>query len=185
MKRGKALLGKPYDADGAAASRGVVHQALLTRLLDHDFFRRKPPRSAWRLDFGSNFAEKHIIENRDLSPEDLLATFTEFTAVSIARSIVDLVPNRDRIKTLIASGGGTRNGFLMRRLQAHLPEGLRLTLSDEFGIPSQYKEAIKFATLALAAQLQLANNIPAASGASRFAILGKLVAAPRLARGVA
>ena len=29
-----------------------------------------------------------------------------------------------------------------------------------------------------------ANNIPAASGASRFAILGKLVAAPRLARGV-
>jgi hypothetical protein len=55
---------------------------------------------------------------------------------------------------------------------------------DEFGIPAQYKEAIKFAALALAAQLQLANNIPAASGASRFAILGKLVAAPRLARGV-
>ena len=71
----------------------------------------------------------------------------------------------------------------MGRIRVNLPPGLRLTVSDEFGIPAQYKEAIKFAALALAAQLHLANNIPAASGASRFAILGKLVAAPRLARG--
>ena len=77
------------------------------------------------------------------------------------------------------------NKGLMERLRANLPSGLRLAVSDEFGIPAQYKEAVKFAALALAAQLQLANNIPAASGASRFAILGKLVAAPRLARGVA
>jgi anhydro-N-acetylmuramic acid kinase len=76
-----------------------------------------------------------------------------------------------------------RNGWLVQRLKKNLPSGLRLRLSDEFGIPAQYKEAIKFAALALAVQLQLANNIPAASGASRFAILGKLVAAPRLARG--
>ena len=72
----------------------------------------------------------------------------------------------------------------MRRLKALLPEGLRLTSSTSSAFPAQYKEAVKFAALALAAQLQLANNIPAASGASRFAILGKLVAAPRLARGV-
>ena len=83
---------------------------------------------------------------------------------------------------MIASGGGVRNKTLMERIRANLPHGLRLTLSDEFGLPAQFKEAIKFATLALAAQLQIANNIPAASGASRFAILGKLVAAPRLAR---
>ena len=73
----------------------------------------------------------------------------------------------------------------MARIRVNLPSGLRLTVSDELGIPAQYKEAIKFAALALAAHLQLANNIPAASGASRFAILGKLVAAPRLARGAA
>ena len=179
----RALLGKPYDADGAAASRGSVQPALLSRLLEHAFFIRKPPRSAWRLDFGSAFAEKQILENRHLSPEDLLATFTEFTAVSIAHSIRDHVSILGEITTLIASGGGVRNAALMRRLKALLPPGLRLTLSDEFGIPAQYKEAIKFAALALAAQLHLANNIPAASGASRFAILGKLVAAPRLARG--
>ena len=179
----RALLGKPYDADGAAASRGTVQQAMLSRLLEHDFFRREPPRSAWRLDFGSAFAEKRISENRNLSPEDLLATFTEFTAVSIARSIRDHIPILSEIDTLIASGGGVRNANLMERLKRLLPSGLRLALSDEFGIPAQYKEAIKFAALALAAQRHLANNIPAASGASRFAILGKLVAAPRLAQG--
>jgi anhydro-N-acetylmuramic acid kinase len=41
----KALLGKPYDADGAAASRGTAREALLSRLLAHDFFHRKPPHS--------------------------------------------------------------------------------------------------------------------------------------------
>jgi anhydro-N-acetylmuramic acid kinase len=180
----RALLGKPYDAGGGAAARGKVSETMLARLLEHDFFRRKPPRSAWRLDFGSAFAEKEIARNRHLRPEDLLATFTEFTAVSVARSIRDHIPILSEITTLIASGGGVRNTFLMERLRANLPAGLRLTVSDEFGIPAQYKEAIKFAALALASQLHLANNIPAASGASRFAILGKLVSAPRLARGV-
>ncbi|MBV8663412.1 MAG: anhydro-N-acetylmuramic acid kinase [Hyphomicrobiales bacterium] len=85
---------------------------------------------------------------------------------------------------MVASGGGVRNAHRMNRLKALLPVGLRLTVSDEYGIPAQYKEAVKFAALALAAQLKLANNIPAARGASRFAILGKLVAAPRLAGGV-
>jgi anhydro-N-acetylmuramic acid kinase len=179
----RVLLGKPHDADGAAAARGKVQQTMLSRLLEHDFFHRKPPRSAWRLDFGSAFAERHIAENRNLSPEDLLATFTEFTAVSVARSICDHIQILSEITTLIASGGGVRNKALMERLRANLPSGLRLTVSDDYGIPAQYKEAIKFAALALAAQLRLANNIPAASGASRFAILGKLVAAPGLARG--
>ena len=180
----RVLLSKPYDADGAAAARGNVNEALLSRLLEHDFFHRTPPRSAWRLDFGSSFADKHIAENRDLTPEDLLATFTEFTALSVSHSIRDHILILREITTLIASGGGVRNRALMERIRVNLPSGLRLTVSDEFGLPAQYKEAIKFAALALAAQLQIANNIPAASGAFRLAILGKLVAAPRLARGV-
>jgi anhydro-N-acetylmuramic acid kinase len=124
------------------------------------------------------FADKQIAENRNLAPEDLLATFTEFTAVSVSHSIRDHIPILNEITTLIASGGG---GW---RIRVNLPSGLRLTVSDEFGIPAHYKEAVKFTALALAAQLQLANNIFAASGASRVAILGKLVAALRLARGV-
>jgi anhydro-N-acetylmuramic acid kinase len=103
----RRLLGKPYDADGAAAARGKVQPALLSRLVQHDFFLRKPPRSARRLDFGPTFADKHISENRNLSPEDLLATFTEFTAVSVTRSIRDHVPILDEISTLVASAAAS------------------------------------------------------------------------------
>jgi hypothetical protein len=49
---------------------------------------------------------------------------------------------------------------------------------------AQNNQAIRFAALALVVQIQLASNVPAARAASRFAILGKLVAAPRLARAV-
>jgi anhydro-N-acetylmuramic acid kinase len=93
----------------------------------------------------------------------------------------DHVERLAEIEFLLASGGGTRNAYLMQRLAARLPRSLRLTLSDEFGIPAAFKEAIKFAPLAHATVNHLANNIPAASGASRYAILGKIVFPPRMA----
>ena len=117
-----------------------------------------------------------------LSDADLMATVTEFAAYAIARSIIDNVKSLPDTDVMMASGGGTRNAYLMERLKVHMPHGLRLTTSDEFGIPAQFKEAIKFATLAHATINHLANNIPAASGATKFGILGKLVLPPRMAR---
>ena len=174
--------GKPYDLDGAIARTGKVDEKLMAQLKDHDFFKRPVPRSAWRLDFGSTYADKFIEQHKRLSPPDLLATVTEFAAYAITRSITDNVKTIGEIKTIMASGGGTRNSFLMERLAAYMPKGLRLTKSDEFGVPAAFKEAIKFATLAHATINGLANNIPAASGARRFGILGKLVQPPRLAK---
>jgi anhydro-N-acetylmuramic acid kinase len=175
-------LGRPYDGNGAVARTGHVDEELMRRLQDHDFFRRPVPRSAWRLDFGSSYADAFIEDFRHLSTPDLLATVTEFAAYAITRSITDNVTTLPEISTIMASGGGTRNGYLMERLAAHMPKSLRLTLSDEFGVPAAFKEAIKFAVLAHATVNGLANNIPAASGANRFGILGKLVQPPRLAK---
>ena len=102
--------------------------------------------------------------------------------ISAERSITDNVPHLGGFAEVIASGGGVRNGDLMRRLAANLPAGLSLVTSDKYGIPPQFKEAVKFATLAHATVNRMANNIPAASGASGFGILGKLVLPPRMAR---
>jgi anhydro-N-acetylmuramic acid kinase len=176
------LFGRGYDRDGETARRGKVDASMLADLKDHPYFKRPVPRSAWRLDFGSDYADSKLAQYAHLSPEDILATLTEFTAVAITRSITDHVEGLKEISVLIASGGGTRNGFLIERLRAHLPKSLRLTTSDEFGIPAQFKEAVKFATLAHATVNLFANNIPAASGASGFGVLGKLVQPPRLAR---
>lgn len=148
----------------------------------------QPPRSAWRLDFGSSYADDILKRYASSSVENLVATFTEFTAVSVARALTDFVlPRVPNLDLLIASGGGTRNRFLMKVLSQRLTKvggGVNLRVSDDFGIPATYKEAIKFAVLAFAAKRGLANNIPAASGASRFAVMGKLTWAPMVAKGL-
>ena len=49
---------------------------------------------------------------------------------------------RKKFHELIASGGGTKNPTLMNWLETELSGlGLRLRSSDEFGIPSEAKEA--------------------------------------------
>jgi anhydro-N-acetylmuramic acid kinase len=176
------LYGRDYDADGAIAASGTVHKPMLDELMSHPFFRRRPPRSAWRLDFGSEYAAQILDTYDQLPPRDVMATLSAFTATSIAASITDHVPALDELGVLIASGGGVRNAALMGMIAERLPARMRLTTSAEFGIPPQFKEAVKFATLAYATQRGLANNIPAASGAVRFAILGKTVQPPRFAR---
>ena len=174
---------KPYDAGGALAARGQVIQDLLAKLQGHHFFLRKPPRSAWRLDFGGAYAKQILDDYKTESTENLLATLTLFTAWSIERSLVDFILPRAPIKIVIASGGGTRNETLMGHLRKKMAsQGVDLCISDEYGLPAPFKEAIKFATLAFACKNSLANNIPAAGGASSFAVLGKLSLAPRLAK---
>jgi anhydro-N-acetylmuramic acid kinase len=179
----KARVGRPYDRGGELASRGQVIQSLLDRLKEHQFFARKPPRSAWRLDFGGRFADQVLQDYEKESTENLLATLTMFTAYAIESSVVDFILPRVPIDTVIASGGGTKNTTLMKFLGQKLKShGVELRTSDEYGLPAPFKEAIKFATLAFACKNQLANNIPACGGASSFAVLGKLSLAPRLAK---
>lgn len=179
----KVRTGRAYDKDGELAAHGSVIEPLLEKLLQHEFFKRKPPRSAWRLDFGSAYADRILADNAAESTEDLLATLTMFTALSIERALVDFVVPRTAITKVVASGGGVRNLTLMRNLRQRLAaHGIKTCVSDEFGMPAPYKEAIKFATLAFAAKNGLANNIPAAGGACSFAVLGKLSLAPRLAK---
>lgn len=179
----KARTGQGYDKDGEGASRGKVIGGLLEELLVHPFFSRKPPRSAWRLDFGSEYADGILERYPEASTEDLLATMTRFTAVSIKRSVVNFILPRAKVGRLIASGGGTRNATLIQNLGEELSDvGVGVVISDEVGIPAAYKEAIKFATLAFANKHGLANNIPAAGGAARYAVLGKLTLAPSRAK---
>ena len=61
---------------------------------------------------------------------------------------------------------------------------MRVCTSFEIGIPPQFKEAIKFATLAYAAIHCSANNIPGACRARKYGVLGHICIPPRLAKGV-
>ncbi|MBU1625742.1 anhydro-N-acetylmuramic acid kinase [bacterium] len=55
-----------FDKDGELALRGKVSRSLLDKLLDNEFFKRKPPKSCGRLYFGKNYTENLIAEGKKL-----------------------------------------------------------------------------------------------------------------------
>ncbi len=178
----RKLFDEPYDPDGRNAARGTVVPRMLAELMEHPFLKREPPRSAWRLDFGEEYAGRVLAAYASEKREDILATFCAFTANCIVTSISANIPDLGGIKTIIASGGGVRNKTIMRFLEEKLPKTITLAISDSYGVPAQFKEAMKFGTLGFAAINQIANNVPACSGATRFTIMGKISYAPRFAK---
>jgi anhydro-N-acetylmuramic acid kinase len=61
----------------------------------------------------------------------------------------------------------------MSQLTAALP-GIEVTPSTKFGVPIEAKEAFAFAVLAYQSYLGRPANLPAATGARRAVVLGKL-----------
>ena len=75
---------------------------------------------------------------------------------------------------LIVCGGGALNATLMTMLSAELP-GVAVRSIASFGIPCQAKEALSFAMLAAACVDRVPANLPNVTGATRPAVLGRIV----------
>jgi len=173
------LFGKSFDLHGRIAARGEPMESVLKKLLRHRFFRQKPPKTAGREQFGRDFAQDFLGLCEGADKNDIVATATALTVRSIGLAVRRFVlPPRGPIthyREFVASGGGTKNVTLMRTIGEELsPLGLRLRTSDEFGLPSQAKEAAAFALLAYETWHRRASNIPSATGAKRPAVLGKI-----------
>jgi anhydro-N-acetylmuramic acid kinase len=112
--------------------------------------------------------------------QDAVATATALTARSIADAIEHFVAGKIHRKTahfreIVLSGGGARNATLVALLAEQLaPMGIVTRFSDEFGLPSEAKEAVAFAVLAYETWNRRPSNVPSATGAQRPAILGKI-----------
>lgn len=165
---------KSYDAGGHWAAQGQVLEPLLAELLRFRFFEQRPPKSAGREEFGPQFVEKHFFRSNHARHEDLLRTATELTVQTIARALQRFVLRRVAIQRLVVSGGGAHNRLLVRRLK-ELLQRLDVRLSDDYGLPSDAKEAIAFAVLADRTLHGLPGNLPRVTGARCSTILGKVV----------
>lgn len=177
----KQYFGVNYDKDGAIAARGKYDKEMLKELMTADFLTRPYPRSAWRDDFDCEYSEKMRQKYSRLSDEDIMATFNVFSAEAIVSSIREFVDLSDT-EVMYASGGGAYNKTLLKNIQERLPE-VRVETSFAIGIPPQFKEAMKFATLGYAAVHQCANNVPGACRARRYNVLGHICVAPKYALG--
>jgi anhydro-N-acetylmuramic acid kinase len=165
-----------FDRGGKMAARGTVDKRLLNEMLRHPFFRRRPPKSTGREEFGAAFAERiyRRAGRKSLPDADIVATVTALTAKSIAqayRRFGAAMPDE-----LILCGGGSHNRTLVEMLHAELPD-VKILSTDDFGISVDATEAVSFAILAWATIKGMTNNVPAATGAERPVILGKIVPA--------
>mgnify|MGYP000914696699 FL=1 len=171
-----------FDRDGALAARGHVDKPLLCELLREPYLRQSPPKTTGRELFGAQFGARVWEQGiaRGLTPEDIVATLTAFTAASIAQAYRDFLPTLP--DEVIVSGGGARNPTLMALLRDHLP-GIRVIPSDDVGLGVEAKEAVAFAVLAYETWHGRPGNLPAATGARRAVILGDITPASCELRG--
>jgi anhydro-N-acetylmuramic acid kinase len=160
------------DADGARAARGTVDDALLATLLDEPYYRLSPPKSTGKELFHVAYLDERL-GGRRLDSDDLLATLTELTA----RLVADAV-SAHALDELVVAGGGVRNPTLMKRIGA-LATPARIRTLEDFGIPSQAKEAYLFGLLGFLAVHGLEGTIASATGARRGSILGSLTPGER------
>jgi anhydro-N-acetylmuramic acid kinase len=171
------LYHRPYDRGGTVAASGDVLEQVISQLLQRDFFRKRPPKTAGREEFGREFVGEFLRACGRARKQDVVATATALTARSIALGIQKFaMPSKRReFRQMILSGGGAKNATLVRMLSDSVaPLGLTLRISDDFGLPSQAKEAVAFALLAYETWHRRPSNVPSATGAKRPAILGKI-----------
>ncbi len=128
--------GLNYDKDGLMAQKGTLSQALLEHLNSHAFYRQHPPKSLGR-EFFETY-QRQLLESH--STADALATFTEHIAIQIANATAHLPAG-----TLLITGGGARNTYLVKRIQQHTKH--QVVIPDPQTI--DYKEALIFALLGL------------------------------------
>ena len=170
------LFGKPYDRDGRIAATGMVLDRVVSDALRLPFFRRNPPKTAGREEFGREFVQQFIKRCGRASKADVIATATALTARTIADALRRFVlPPRGGFRDFVVSGGGAKNPTLLAMLANELRR-LRLTIraSGDFGLPSEAKEAAAFALMAYETWNHRPSNIPSATGAGRPMILGKI-----------
>lgn len=139
--------GKYYDNNAENASRGIVNEELLEKLLDHPFYKADFPKTTGPELFSIEYLNRAIERSgtKNLKKEDVLATLALFSAKGIIMAISEAVKGRGEFEIYL-SGGGMYNPLLVRYVEAFF--GKKLKFTSDLGIDPDAKEAVLFAILA-------------------------------------
>ena len=162
--------GQPFDAGGAWAASGRLLPALLASLLDEPYFSLPIPKSTGRDLFSLTWLADKLRPFAAEQAVDIQNTLTKFTASACVAGISSY---GKKSKELIVCGGGAFNLHLLERLQASLP-WLRVSTSDQHGLPPLQVEAAAFAWLARQMLERRPGNLPSVTGAAGLRVLGAL-----------
>lgn len=149
-------LDRPYDPNGSLARSGHVIASLLSDLDALEYYRLPQPKSLGKEWYDAAF--RPLLQASSASVVDKLRTTVEHVAGQIAA-----VVKCNGLHSLLVTGGGAHNAFLMERIAALLPD-CRVTVPDAKVV--DYKEAIIFALLGYLRLTGCANCIATVTGAS-------------------
>ncbi len=159
----------PYDNSGEIAANGRANINFVNRVLESEYFHQSYPKSLDRNEFSD-------ILNQccDMEANDIIASLTYLTAVSIAHSLkqLPLYP-----KNLYISGGGVHNLYLMK-LISELTNSVVLNIKDKLGqnnLDPEFIESQGFAYLAARYIHNLPSAFPSTTGADIENICGVIV----------
>lgn len=140
-------LGFAYDDKGAIARTGKLNTDLFEKLNTLSYYKESFPKS-----LGMEFVNETIfplLDNFKITNEDILHTFVEHIAYQIGIAV------SKSAKTLLITGGGAYNAFLVERMKYYLPN-VDLIIPNDATV--QFKEALIFALLGVL-KLRNENNV--------------------------
>ena len=164
---GTCLLEVAGGRVAGAREDGTVHADLLDALLEHPHFSQLPPVSAGREAFSAGYLDDVLDRVGEVSGADVLATVTELTALTVARALTPFT-----VTDVVVSGAGAHDPSLMAAIQRSLGP-VRLTPTDDLGIPADGKEAVAWALLGFLTW----HGVPGtttATGAAEPRVLGRI-----------
>ena len=155
-------LGKNYDENGDFAKNGAINFKILEELNALTFYQKSAPKS-----LGVEFVKSEVFPLlKDETPENIIATFTEHIAEQIAK-----VFNDNQLKTVLVTGGGTFNTYLLEKIRGK--SQTELIVPDENII--NFKEALIFAFMGVLRLRNEVNVLCSATGSSENHCSGILV----------
>lgn len=150
-----------YDDEGKIASSGKINLNLLDKLNELEFYQKNPPKS-----LGLEWVQQYVfplIDDLESDISSILRTFVEHSAMQIGKII-------QGNSSVLVTGGGAFNAFLMQRIEYHAQ--VKIELPNKSLI--NYKEALIFAFLGLLKIENQVNCLKSVTGASKDHSSGKI-----------
>ena len=158
-------LGEPFDENGEMARSGNLNEKLLASLLETTNSKEDRP------SLSREWVEKNIdpiLAKSQIPIADQMNALVEFMAINIGNVI-----RENQLKSVLVTGGGGYNSYLMDRLSAHV--GFEINMADHLLI--DYKEALTFGFLGVLRWYGLTNVLKSVTGATSDSVSGEIASA--------
>ncbi|MCW8979829.1 MAG: anhydro-N-acetylmuramic acid kinase [Altibacter sp.] len=154
LNRYAEMEGQAYDAGGMLAASGTLDRELLDTLNALEYYKRSAPKS-----LGIEWVRQHIfpvLAASEATPRTILRTMTEHIAMQLAAQFSEK-------STVLITGGGAYNQFLIERLLTHA--ALNVKIPENTLV--EFKEAIIFGLMGVLRLREDINCLASVTGAAK------------------